>query len=79
MTQFSVVVIVALLVAYQLFVTILILRADEYAAHQKWLQSTLVWFVPFFGGALVHIMLWAHRTPSRKKDKDFTSQEYGEG
>jgi len=62
-----------------LWVTLLLFRAEEYETHQKWLQFCLIWLVPVLGSVIVHIMLWANRTPPRKEDKDFTPERFGQG
>lgn len=60
------------LALYQLFISILIARADEYTRVQKVTQALLVWIVPLFGALVCHIVLWSARKAYVPRDTKFT-------
>ena len=69
--------ILAVVLLYQLFVSIFVMRSIEYSRFQKYLQLSLVWLLPLLGAVIAHIFMWNHRTPPQKPDKDFTPQDTG--
>jgi len=60
--------------AYQAFVSVLVVRAIEYERHQKLIQLGLIWLVPVLGAGIVHVFAWSHRQPAREYDRNFTPQ-----
>jgi hypothetical protein len=62
----------AVLVAYQLFVTIRLLISARYSRSQKTAQFLLIWLVPFLGAVACEIFLSSdNRTPDAR-DTSFT-------
>jgi hypothetical protein len=60
------------LIAYQVFVTIAVLKADQYSPRQRIVQTFLIWVVPLVGAAVCHVVLFTDRQPSTKRDDRFT-------
>jgi ABC-type enterochelin transport system permease subunit len=57
-------IVVGLLVAlftYQIWVSLVINRADEYDAKQRTVQLILIWLVPILGAAACHLFLMNSR------------------
>jgi hypothetical protein len=52
------------IVAFQLFVTVRLLRFDGYTGAQKFVQVLLVWLIPLVGALIVHsVMAFTLRRP----------------
>lgn len=60
---------------YQLYVTAILFRADEYDLQQQWLQVVMVWLLPLIGALGCHLLLRSQRTPSPRLDNRFVPQE----
>ena len=65
---------VAILVIYQIYVSIILFRADEYEQIQRLLQLFIVWIIPLFGAVGCHLILRSQRETVHRKDKFFVSQ-----
>ena len=65
---------VGLLAIYQLWVTVLICRADEYDSKQRNLQCLVIWLLPFLGALTCHLVLRSSRTPINPGNTDFVPQ-----
>lgn len=63
---------VAAYVAYQLWVSVQVLRAAQYERHQRWLQLGLIWFIPLFGAIFVQSMLWSDGRAPYKPEPGYT-------
>ena len=63
-----------LLVIYQLWVTVLICRADEYGSKQRNLQCLVIWLFPFLGALTCQLVLRSSRTPIMRGNTDFVQQ-----
>jgi hypothetical protein len=64
----------ALLLIYQLWVTALIRRADDYDSKQRNLQCLVIWLIPFFGALTCHLVLRSSRVTSTPGNTDFVPQ-----
>jgi hypothetical protein len=64
----------ALLFIYQLWVTVLVCRADEYSAKQRILQCLAIWLLPFFAVLICHLMLRNSRAPIKPSNTSFVDQ-----
>lgn len=60
---------------YQLYVSAILFRADEYDPQQQWLQVLMVWLLPLIGALGCHLFLRSQRTPSPRQDNRFVPQE----
>jgi ABC-type nickel/cobalt efflux system permease component RcnA len=65
---------VAILVIYQIYVSFILLRADEYEQIQRFLQLFIVWVIPLFGAIVCHVVLRSQRETVRRKDNFFVAQ-----
>jgi hypothetical protein len=65
---------IVLLVIYQLWVTRLIFRADEYDTKQSNLQCLVIWLLPFLGALTCHLVLRSGRAPIKPANTDFVPQ-----
>ena len=63
-----------LLVIYQLWVTVLIYRADEYDSKQRNLQCLVIWLLPFLGALTCQLVLRSSRAPINPGNTDFSPQ-----
>ncbi len=63
-----------LLVIYQLWVTVLICRADEYDSKQRNLQCLVIWLLPFLGALTCQLVLRSSRAPINPGNTDFVQQ-----
>ena len=64
----------ASLVAYAVYVMVLVVRADFYSGTQKTVQCLLVLLLPLFGAALVHWFLRLQDSRAEKPDRAFIPQ-----
>jgi hypothetical protein len=64
----------AALVAYAVYVMVLVVRADFYSGTQKTVQCLLVLLLPLFGAALVHWFLRLQDSRAEKPDRAFIPQ-----
>jgi hypothetical protein len=64
----------AMLLLYQLWVTALIYRADEYDSKQRNLQGAVIWLIPLFGALICHLVLRSSRAPIKPSNTDFVPQ-----
>lgn len=64
----------AILVIYQIYVSVIIFRADEYEQVQRLLQFSLVWIVPLFGAVGCHLVLRSQREAIHREDNFFVPQ-----
>lgn len=60
---------------YQLYVSAMLLRADEYDPQQRWLQVLMVWLLPLIGALGCHLFLRSQRAPNPRQDNRFVPQE----
>jgi hypothetical protein len=63
---------IALITAYQLWISLRLARAPQYEARQKWLQIALIWAIPVLGCIVVQAMMWQEGRPPRKPEKGYT-------
>jgi hypothetical protein len=63
-----------LLAFYQLWVTVLICRADEYDSKQRNLQCIVIWLFPFLGALTCQLVLRSSRAPINPGNTDFVPQ-----
>jgi hypothetical protein len=63
-----------MLLLYQLWVTALIYRADEYDSNQRNLQGAVIWLIPLFGALICHLVLRSSRAPIKPSNTDFVPQ-----
>ncbi len=63
-----------LLVIYQLWITVVIYRADEYDSKQRNLQCFVIWLFPFLGALTCQLVLRSSRTPINPGNTDFVPQ-----
>jgi hypothetical protein len=64
----------AMLLLYQLWVTALIYRADEYDRKQRNLQCLAIWLIPFFGALTCQLVLRSSRAPIKPANTSFVLQ-----
>ena len=64
--------IVGVVAAYQLWVSVLVLRASMYEPRQKWLQFIGIWLAPVIGAVVVQSMLRTEGTTPYKPEKGWT-------
>ena len=67
-------IVLALLFIYQLWVTVLVCRADEYDNKQRNLQCLAIWLVPFLGALTCQLVLRSSRTPIKPAKTNFVQQ-----
>jgi len=72
MNQEALLVVLGAIVGYQLWVSILVLRAPMYEPKQKWLQLVGIWLFPIFGAVVAHSLLQTEGKPLYKPDKNWT-------
>jgi hypothetical protein len=63
------------LACYQICVSVLIFRADEYDHKQQRLQILIVWLLPLIGALGCHFFMRSQRSPSHFRDHSFVPQE----
>jgi hypothetical protein len=61
--------IVSMVVAYQLWVSILVIRTSMYEPRQKWLQLIGIWLAPVIGAVVAYSMLGTKGKPSEQDPK----------
>jgi hypothetical protein len=66
------VVIVGATVAYQLWVSRLVVLAEMYESKQKWRQIAVIWVIPIVGAVVVHAVLRTEGKPPYKPEKEWT-------
>lgn len=50
-------IIVALMVAYQIYISRRVSRSPYYSDRQRWVQLIMIWMMPAIGASLCHLML----------------------
>src|SRR3990167_2891289 len=75
MPELMVFAIVGAVVFYQLYVSAILFRADEYDTPQRWLQVWMVWLLPLIGALGCHLFLLSQRAPGPRPDSRFVPQE----
>jgi hypothetical protein len=59
MAQIGLGVLAVLIVGYQIYVTFLVWRSEQYSTSQKWMQTILIWAVVVVGAVFSHtVMRW---------------------
>lgn len=66
---------VMLIAVYQIFVSIVIWRAEEFEQIQRAFQLGLIWLIPIFGALGCHLFLRSQRNIIHNKDNGFVQQE----
>ena len=66
------------LLAFQAWVTYLVIAAHEYTVIQKALQVALIWLLPVLPAILVAVFLWALRKRPRARDTAFIPDDGGQ-
>jgi hypothetical protein len=66
--------VIALLFIYQLWVTVMLCRADEYDAKQRILQCLAIWLIPFLAALTCHLVLRSSRAPIKPSKSSFYDQ-----
>lgn len=82
MTKSEIVTLLVVLIVYQAYATVLVMKSDHFDDTQKVRQVIFIWLIPFVGAVLVRIALnEAERAPRRKPatpdapaEKDTTQQ-----
>jgi hypothetical protein len=64
--------IVAVIAAWQLWVSVVVVRASFLERHQRVLQLCLIWFLPLIGAVVVHSMLRSEGRPPYVPEKGYT-------
>ncbi len=67
-------IVLVLLLIYQLWVTVLVCRADEYDSKQRNLQCLAIWLIPFLAALTCHLMLRSSRAPIKPANTNFVEQ-----
>ena len=62
----------ALVATYQLWVSVLVMRASIYERGQKWLQVIGIWLIPVVGAIVAHSMLRTEGRPPYKPEREWT-------
>ena len=63
---------VAVIGAYQIWVSTELFRSSMYERTQKWLQLALIWLVPIVGAVVVQSMMKSDGKPRYKPEKGYT-------
>ena len=58
-------------IAYQLFVTVRVVRSDQYSSTQRIVQAILIWLVPLVGAVICHVVLFTDRQSPQRRDDNF--------
>jgi cytochrome bd-type quinol oxidase subunit 1 len=61
-----------LIAAFQLWVSVQLIRASHYESLQKWLQLLLIWLVPLLGAIVVQSMMRTEGRAPYKPEKGYT-------
>ncbi len=64
-----------LVIIYQIFVSFLIYRAEEYERAQRLVQITLIWFIPIVTAFVLHSFLRNQRKTSQVKINNVSAQD----
>lgn len=72
--QLAVVGVLLLILTYQVWVSMYVFRAPEYAVKQRVAQILLVWLIPVIGAVLCHIFLSNSRQNEARTDFQFVQQ-----
>ena len=67
-------IVLVVLCIYQLWVTVLVYRADEYDSKQRNLQCLAIWLIPFFAALICHLMLRSSRAPIKPSKSSIDDQ-----
>jgi len=70
----------AVLLSYQIYLTVRVIRYGGFTERQRLLQFVLIWLLPVLGAAIVHVFLLSDRELPTQSDTDFTPQtlnDYG--
>jgi hypothetical protein len=70
---------VGIVLAYQLYVMVRVVRAAEYSPGQRTAQTILIWMIPFLGAALCHTVLYTTTDRSRPTDKKYLEDDNMDG
>jgi hypothetical protein len=62
-------------IAYQLYVTIRVVRAAEYTRKQRITQAIVIWFLPLLGAGLCHLVMYTTTDRSRPIDKKYLEDD----
>jgi hypothetical protein len=65
---------IAILVIYQIYVSIILFRADEYEQIQRTLQLFIIWFIPLLGAVSCHLLFRSQRETVRRRNNFFAAQ-----
>ena len=63
-----------LLFIYQLWVTVMVCRADEYDAKQRNLQCLAIWLIPFLAALTCHLVLRSSRATIKPANTNVVDQ-----
>jgi hypothetical protein len=66
--------VLALLFIYQMWVTVLVCRADAYDTKQRILQCLAIWLIPFLAALTCHLMLRSSRAPIKPSKSSIVDQ-----
>lgn len=66
---------ILVVVLYQIFVTVRLIRFAGYSVGQKIAQSVLIWFLPLIGTWMVHAVIRSTEAAITAADRDFTPQD----
>ena len=67
-------IVLALLFMYQMCVTLLVFRADEYDGKQRNLQCLAIWLIPFLAALTCHLVLRSSRAPIKPSKTSIVDQ-----
>ena len=67
-------IVLAVLCIYQLWVTVLVYRADEYDSKQRNLQCLAIWLIPFLAALTCHLILRSSRAPIKPSKTSIVDQ-----
>lgn len=65
--------------AYQLYVTIRVVRSAEYTHGQRVIQTIVIWVLPFLGACLCHAVMYSKTDQSRPTDKKYLEDDSLDG
>ncbi len=68
---------ILLALAFQLYVTVRLIRYTGYSNGQKIAQLFIIWLVPIFGAWIVNIIIHDTVTPTKPTDRNFTRDSGG--
>jgi len=67
-----IIVAVALIAVYQLWVSVELVRSALYEPVQRWLQLAVIWFIPVVGAVVVQSMMRSEGKSPFKPEKGYT-------